>query len=395
MFDATCARTVFALLALTLHAYLSSSFFPQRGGVRGDFPRPALARETSHSDVAIVVFGNVGGVSYEQLDEMKTGRTPWSAAAARTSAGSIRTHVIDANFPRWRADTFFHTWQTGLEGELRDAYTPVRAASGEGVLPSGERVASGLAASVELALAEMTAHVEGVRGGRPYDRVVLIRFDTIFYRRFSLEKLTGNSTVYFSSWCRAFGPPVVPLPDARFTQCNYLEPYWAAAEGVPDFWFAGGYEGILVAFRGFHSDLARGAFARAGIAPCPAYAQTVGGGCSGRTSPMHGHIWANFASKEERGLITLRRYGFHGIDHELVRDRQCGFKWAGDTREPPLPPFFHDLDDPVSDTRASDCGGGKYLCAWEASEIQHCGGWSAMQREEWSRTDYPNGHKWV
>ncbi len=165
MLDATCARTFFALIALTLHAFLSSGFLPHRGGVRGDFARPALVREESHADVAIVVFGNVGGVSYEQLGDMKAGRTPWSAAAARVSAASLRAHVIDANWPHWRADTFLHTWQPDLEAELRDAYAPVRVASGAGVLASGERATSGLAASVELALSEMLAHVAGARGG--------------------------------------------------------------------------------------------------------------------------------------------------------------------------------------------------------------------------------------
>ena len=173
------------------------------GGARSLDARDGAAsflglRHLNQHDAALVFFGNPGVV--HQADYFVPAQA--SAAAARIGFETVRRHVIDANARRgWRVDVIFHTWHEHLELELAGFMTPVAHAAGVRGLLDGR----GMSAAIENALSVMRTHVAHTRGGIAYDRVVLIRFDAVFYTDFLLDKLRDGDALYVASWCKANG----------------------------------------------------------------------------------------------------------------------------------------------------------------------------------------------
>ena len=258
-------------------------------------------------------FGNVGADNYYEKEEMIQGKRPWSMAAAAGSRPYIDKHVLAYNKGKgWTMDTFFHTWNAPFEGELVSLLHPVAHSVGEQVL-RGEVHKRGMAASIDITLQLLKKHVESARGGRPYDRILVVRFDSIFYTGFDLDALVEGDALYVASWCKADTAKRVPDKDVPkgALECFALRPYWADLEGTPDFWFAGGQGAVLKTFEHLEVDMASGAVVK-------------GRTCSGCG---HAQIWGALNGHK----VKTRRYGYHQVDNDLFRDKVCGVKWENFT----------------------------------------------------------------
>lgn len=265
-------------------------------------------------DAAIVYFGNVGATDYLAKDQMLQGKAPWSMSAAIGARPYIEENVLGYNRARgWRVDAFMHTWNDGLEAELRALLAPLANATFGPQLLRGKEVTGSMEASIDLALQLVEGHCRTARGGRPYDRLLVLRLDSIFYRGFELDALVEGDAVYVGSWCKANS--VDPLPREQWPpgvlECWRLKPYWADLEGVPDFWFAGGQAPLVKAFGHLYEDLASGAVVKGRTC----------GGCG------HAKVWGALNGH----AVKTRRYGFHQIDNDLYRDKVCGEKFQNYT----------------------------------------------------------------
>ena len=275
---------------------------PSRTPLRS-LPRalPSAAPGARTKSAAIVYFGNVGATDYQVKDAMLAGATEWRMDAAAGARPYIEEHVLAFNAARgWAIDAFLHTWNAGLEGELRALLAPLTNATFGPQELRGTLVTGSMEASVDLALQQVVAHTAAARGGVPYDRLLLLRLDSIFYRGFDLDALVEPDALYIASWCKANENN--PLPREQWPpgvlQCWELKPYWADLEGVPDFWFAGGQAPVLATFEHLWEDLASGAVVKGRTC----------GGCG------HAKVWGALNGH----AVKTRRYGFHQIDNECV-----------------------------------------------------------------------------
>lgn len=273
-------------------------------------------------DVAIVHVGFVG----------KTNRNydgPPNTHAARLGYESLLKRVVEPNAARgWTADIFFHTWNAELEGELVNLMHPAAHFVGAKVL-DGFNYSRGVHASSEIALDLYAKHVRDARRGRPYDRIIIKRFDVVFFRDFLLDALSDDDTLYAANWCKAMGDVTLmqplpfestvggPLVSASRT-CRALVPIvhdidqaGAPFKGLPDFWLVGSPRVVLPFFKGiFLWSMAH-----------PAFKDYT------RLDPIAGDIiyshWVWGLRVLEQG-VRLRRYQHHHMDFDMVRELACG-----------------------------------------------------------------------
>jgi len=273
----------------------------------------AAAASTQKKEAAIIYFGNVGAENYDSKEEALQGRRPWSMVAARGARSYIKKHVLDFNEARgWTFDTFVHSWNSELQEQLLELLEPTSASVGVELLRGVSRT-SGMAPSIDIALKLMKDHISQIRGGKAYDRVLLLRFDSIFYSGFDMDALVEEDALYVASWCKTdFGRP---WPKEQWPQgvisCWGMISYWADLEGVPDFWFAGGQSAVQKTFENLQEDVESGAVVK-------------GRTCNGCG---HGLVWGALNGHK----VKTRRYRFHQIDNDLFRESECGEKWENYT----------------------------------------------------------------
>jgi hypothetical protein len=277
-------------------------------GATGDAATTAAAalRAPAPRRAALVYFGNVGMLAYDQKEQALRGKRAWDLDAATRARGYVAEHVVAAAAAQgWALDTFAHTWSAQFADELRPL-VGARAgfAAGPVVLAGGERATSGMIESADAALA-MVANAS-----RAYDRVLLLRYDTVFYTDFDFDALANASALYVASWCRAdrAKPPAPARAGAR--ACYRMKTFWGDAEGVPDFWFAGALAPLRAVFTGGAARLRPGGGAVVG--------RTCGGGC--------GH--ARVLALARAAGVPLARARWHQMDGDIARDAACGFKHA-------------------------------------------------------------------
>lgn len=201
-------------------------------------PSPREQRE-----LALVFFGTPGAHSNAEKSDIDAGRKPAHIEVPLLTFPTVLDKVVRLNEREGlRTDVFFHTWATNQQEELYALYRPTAFAAGNAEL-NGRFVYSGhtdgMETSMELALNTMWEHVEAERSGRPYDRVLLLRFDLTFFSPFNISKLDRNDTLYFSNWCKATGAPSEAPPPEPGWDCRALVPSYFEREGVADFYFAG------------------------------------------------------------------------------------------------------------------------------------------------------------
>lgn len=217
------------------------------GGARSLDARDGVAvflglRKHSQRDAALVFFGNPGVV--HQADYFVPAQA--STAAARIGFETVRRHIIDANARRgWRVDVIFHTWHEHLELELAGFMAPVAHAAGVRGLLDGR----GMSAAIENALSVMRTHVAHARGGITYDRIVLIRFDAVFYADFLLDKLRDGDALYAASWCKANGNATRHGERTCRELVENGNDFTGPRHGIPEFYLAGSPD---VLWRMFH-----------------------------------------------------------------------------------------------------------------------------------------------
>ena len=206
--------------------------------------------------------------------------------------------------------------------------------------------------SIEEALALMQRHVRVARRGRPYDAVLISRFDTMFLQPFSFDKLTDASAVYVASWCKATRPaPLGAITPPGVFGCFELESFWGDEEGVPDFFFAGAPAPLLSLFTGLSAGLAAGT-----VQP-------------GRTPPGHGLVWGGIQARN----ITVKRYLLHHVDVAIYRrgvlcNEVAMAPWlrGGGPRDNAP----RDNATPAGESTASLCGDGRFICARDEKDVR-------------------------
>jgi hypothetical protein len=319
-------------------------------------PPQAAARPLKRA--ALVYFGTVGATSYDLKEVMLSSAVPWSLDAATGARPYIERHVLAFNEAHgWTFDTFFHTWNAELEDALVALLGPVVSHSAGAQPLRGATVTSGMAFSADLALQLMRAHAaaSGVR----YERVAVLRFDSVFYRGLDLDALAEDDAFYVAAWCKA--DPERRLPARPGTVgCWATHTYWADEEGVPDFWFAGAPAPVLAVFERMGERMASGAI-------------TVGRTCNGCG---HAQMWGAARASG----APLRRWGFHQIDNDLFRDSVCGSKW--DDVFVGVRPWVNFSRGDASPGADSACEGG-FLCAVEEGELERCAGFKHDPKPSW------------
>lgn len=307
---------------------------------------------------ALVYFGTVGATSYDLKEVMLSSAVPWSLDAATGARPYIERHVLAFNEARgWAFDTFFHTWNAELEDALVALLGPVVGHSAGAQLLRGATVTSGMAFSADVALQLMRAHAAAT--GVRYERVAVLRFDSVFYRGLDLDALAEDDAFYVAAWCKA--DPERRLPARPGTVgCWATHTYWADEEGVPDFWFAGAPAPVLAVFERMGERMASGAI-------------TVGRTCNGCG---HAQMWGAARASG----APLRRWGFHQIDNDLFRDSVCGSKW--DDAFAGARPWVNFSRGDASPGADSACEGG-FLCAVEEGELERCAGFKHDPKPPW------------
>jgi len=319
---------------------------------------PAAAAAAPAKRAALVYMGTVGAASYDLKEAMLAGAARWTLDAAAGARPYIERHVLAFNGARgWAFDTFFHAWNGEFEADLLALLHPVTNHSVGPQPLRGAVAASGLAYSADLALQLMAAHA--ARAGVRYQRVVVLRYDSVFYRGLDLDGLVEDDAFYVAAWCKA--DPGRPLPARPGTVgCWETHTYWAEAEGVPDFWFAGAPAPVLAVFERMGERIASGAI-------------KVGRTCGGCG---HAQVWGAARASG----APLRRWGFHQIDNDLFRDSVCGVKW--DDSFAAARPWVNFSAGDASPGAASACEGG-YLCAVEEGELHRCAGFKHDPPDSW------------
>lgn len=274
---------------------------------------PPLPVKPTSKDAALVYFGTVGAKNYDEKEAM-LGKGGWTLDAAIGAHPYIDRYVLSFNQERgWNFTTFLHSWNSELEGPIEALLRPNRSSYGPQTL-WGEHVEQrrgGMAATLELALRHLEEYTTEVRGGTPFARVVILRFDSVFYRPFDLDALVEDDALYVASWCAAQRASSPPKPPGAL-HCWNLSTYWADNEGVPDFWFAGAQTPVLRTFSHLFAGVLSGAVVK-------------GRTCSGCG---HGLVWGALNARR----VKVRRYLYHQVDNDLFRDVST----AGAAREESL-----------------------------------------------------------
>ena len=218
-----------------------SILFPRKlGAALHRVVEPASNRK----ECAIVLFGMPGFADgNEKLDHYFSGIQKDIKVPIMTHPTLVE-HVVKFNERKWRTDLFFHTWTTDFDNELFSLYRPLSFATGNTMLHDrfaysgfGSGMKGVMLAAMEIALRVMWDFVAQKRGGRAYDRILLIRFDSLFLRPFNLSKLERSDTLYFAHWCKSIGPQNASMSPNR--DCRALSPGRFSSWGAPDFYFAG------------------------------------------------------------------------------------------------------------------------------------------------------------
>ena len=359
-----CRRSF--LVLFTLASFLYLYYVDTKPVVIIDILVPPYRR----GSVAILYFGHVGASTNEVKSIADaSGLSTFSMEAAAGCAPSIQKHVIQPALSQgWDVDTFLHSWSTEHETELVKLLTPKRYLFGK---TTGNAI-EGLIASIEASLLLMKTYVADVRNGEPYDSILLLRYDTMFFTPFNFSVLIDKDALYVASWCKA-GEEItqsqggVSLPPIGMYKCFQLYQYWAGEEGVPDFWFAGSPKPVLTVFEGLYEGLADES-----IKP----GRTCGGWCG------HAKVWGGATA---RG-IPFKRYLQHQIDTDLYRHKECGIKREQAIGEMGI---TWQNGDKMSDHHnnknkaesESICGDGRFACATNSEEIEHCGLFFTQSRD--------------
>lgn len=358
------------LLGALVAVLIGWEVFDARVQPRGGVPPPV--RLTPTRAAAIVYYG-LTGYMHPLEQRYHEAWTP-SADAARVGFASVREHVLSSNAARgWRCDVFFHTWHEELEGELVTLTRPAAHAiggtvSGYGAAAGGGAMTGyGMLLSMEMALDIVRRHVDGSRGGAPYARVLLLRFDTLFLRDFELDKLSNASAVYVANWCKAHGRVLLREPisgaEGRERECAELvanaNDLDGPAHGVPDFFFAGAFPPVWRLFHGLH----------AWMLTRPHFASDFHKGAM-----PHAHFVLGERLLEQRAVV--RRYLHHHMDLDMVRERNCAGPGRPDTSRAACEGAGHAWlnrrDDDVSNTSRSLCNRGEAYCACSKYQAAHC-----------------------
>jgi hypothetical protein len=295
-----------------------------------------LPKDVQPRAVALLFFGRLS--KRGDLDDLR-GCFPY-----------MQRNVLDpAVRDGWTVDTFFHTYdgQDGNMAALRELLKPRNASVGALGACTYRGTSYCMIPSIEEALALMHHHVRVARRGRPYDAVLISRFDTMFLQPFSFDKLTDASAVYVASWCKATHPvpPGTKTPPGVFG-CFGLERFWGDEEGVPDFFFAGAPTPLLNLFMGLGAGLAAGT-----VRP-------------GRTPPGHGLVWGGIQARN----TTVKRYLLHHVDVAIYRRGLL-------CNEVAMAPWLRGGGPrgnatPAIESAASLCGDGRFICARDEKDVK-------------------------
>jgi hypothetical protein len=219
----------------------------------------------------------------------------------------------------------------------------------------------GMSAAIDNALAVMRAHVAHARGGVEYDRVLLTRFDTVFYVDFLFDRLQESDALYVASWCKATGN--VTRVGGRV--CRELldnSNDLPTGRGIPEFFLAGSPDVLWLTFHRLHSwMLAAPRF--------PQWAAQYATGANPNTHFIFGERIIEQGTK-------LRRYLQHHMDVDIVRFSDCnGTEVTLPTRtrtEDFGTSWLRRRDDDVSTYARSYCARGEYFCADNEASFAAC-----------------------
>lgn len=321
------------------------------------FSRPigvaALPTQTGKT-AAVVFFGNPGAVHLAEYPPQVA-----AAAAARIGFETVQRRVLAPNVQRgWSVDVIFHTWHEHLEAELAAFMAPTAHAAGMRGFIEGR----GMSAAIESALAVMRAHVAQARGGAAYDRVLLVRYDAVFYTDFLFDKLRESDALYAASWCKAQGN--VTRDGGRL--CRELldngNDFTFAPHGIPEFYLAGAPAVLWRTFHGLHE----------WMLTTPRFPQWAAVYATGANPNTH----FIFGQRVLEQRTKLRRYLQHHMDVDIVRFSDCnGTAVTLPTRlrtEEFGTSWLHRFDADVSDDERSYCGRGEAFCANAAATFATC-----------------------
>lgn len=278
---------------------------------------------------------------------------------AAASWSSLQLHLVARNAPRWRVDTFFHTWERGLTQQLAALLLPVAhgdaPAEDQGTPLDGRTWLSGPASSAEIALQYVVNHTTA-RGLAPYDRVIVLRFDAVLLSPFNLDALADDGAFYASNWCLGTGAQLAHSDD--WLACHELVPVKFDHSGLPDFWFGGSQHVVTRFYRSFTHE--------GKVADFP----------STGAPKLHGiyrRRWLD-VHLTNTSTFVLRRYMYHFIDFQLFRFVETcgGWDTPGKLRLPGNRSYFDRGEDAHSPGQASECGSGRYLCARDEPAYWGC-----------------------
>jgi hypothetical protein len=303
-------------------------------------------RHRSQRDAALVFFGNPGVV--HQADYFVPAQA--SAAAARIGFETVRRHVIDANVQRgWHVDVIFHTWHEQLEAELAGFMAPVAHAAGVRDLLDGR----GMSAAIENALSVMRVHVARARNGIAHNRIVLIRYDAVFYTDFLLDKLRDNDALYAASWCKANGNVTRHGDRTCRELIDNENDFSGPRHGIPEFYLAGSPHVLWRMFHGLHLWMLSE----------PRFPQWAAQYATGANPNTH----FIFGERVIERRIRLRRYLQHHMDVDIVRFSDCNgtaVDLPSRTRTEDFgASWLRRYDNDTSETEHSYCGRGEHFCA--------------------------------
>jgi len=292
----------FVVLFVSFHLFFFS-YLTERGKKSA-----VVSRNQFNRSGAILFFGNPGAL---HEGDHRIG----SISAARFGFESIRNHIISYNNARgWQVDIFFHSWDVNLESELVALYEPLAHKVGE--VQEIDIGSYGLPAATEASVYILNKYVSKHRLGKPYDRVLLLRFDTIFFANFSFDRISDEGALYVANWCKAGGRLLLTDPGIRecFELVNNSNDIHGAG-GLPDFYFAGSTMVINRFFTGLHKFMLS----------TPTFKKQFDDAANnGGIWPGGGHFIVGARAKALQQELRLRRYLHHHMDFDMVRTTWCG-----------------------------------------------------------------------
>jgi hypothetical protein len=238
------------------------------GGGGALSPPLRLAPLPSAEDVAVLYFGVPGWTS---ALEAWSGLAPHTHAA-RYALPSHQRHIYGNNRAAgWTVQPFFHTWDLNLAPELAALYRPLAFAAGTGldaagVNRSGGRFGIGELNSIEQGLLLVAKWERTARGGLPFHRVLVTRFDSYWGAPFEFSRLADDDVLYLASFCNAVGEAVEAgaLPPQAH-ECRRLADSPMNDHGVGDMYFAGSSAVLRSVFVGLVSDKEAGVYGWGGF----------------------------------------------------------------------------------------------------------------------------------